>query len=162
MQEIDCVMMATSDVLGPLVSVEGLPPHADEAGSRRNNQANNPRTAMLPNPLVWRDGTHEEDGTLDTVGDRQQDCRQLLRDEFTGVLQKDGVMEAWDDVSGKSLEQKWTTLNGWASTARFRDRGLSGAPARIRGIANDSIVASRVRQRCDNVITYRNCKNPKR
>ena len=104
MAEFACNRVTISDVLGPLGSVEGLPPHADEAGSHQNTSKNYPGTVTEPNPLVWTDGVHEDDGGHDTIGERQQDGRQLLQDELMGVLQRDGMVQSWDDVSGKQLD----------------------------------------------------------
>ena len=68
----------------PLGPVEGLPPHADEAGSRKMNHNNDPRTATEPKPLLGRDGIHEVDGGFGSVSGRQQGGRQILKDERMG------------------------------------------------------------------------------
>ena len=55
-------------------------------------------------PLAARDGVHDEDGGHDSFGLRPQDGRRILRDELLGVMQRGGLVEAWDDVSNKYLD----------------------------------------------------------
>ena len=90
--------------LGPLGSVESLPSHADEAGNHYYISDVNPRTVVKPNPLIAKDNVHDEDGGHDMFGLRQQDGIQILRDEIYCVMQRDGLVEAWDDVTNKHLD----------------------------------------------------------
>lgn len=120
MKEFGCVRVAGSHVLGPLGSVEGLLPHADEAGWHKDNNKNDSETVPMPKPQWWKDGVHEEDCVFDMVGERRQDGRQLLKDEMIGVLQRDGVVEAWDDVSGKYLDPERVAAAREAEMSYFR------------------------------------------
>ena len=43
-------------------------------------------------------------GGDDAIGTRPQNEQLLLRQEVDALLSKDGITEAWDDVSGKSLK----------------------------------------------------------
>ena len=55
-------------------------------------------------PPSWTDTIHEDEGGDDSVGERQQNGQAILRDELHGMLQRDGIIEAWDEVSHKPLD----------------------------------------------------------
>ena len=93
----------SADHLG---SVGSSPSHADEAGGRNSNIEEFHRIATKPKPRNWNDTIHEQDGGFDEIGPRPQDGRQILVDEIMGVMQRDGVATAWDDVTNKNLDHE--------------------------------------------------------
>ena len=66
----DAPRRATS--LGPLGSMEGLPPHVDEAGRPQESYEVEPRTGAMPKPRSSVENVHEDDGGLDSICARPQ------------------------------------------------------------------------------------------
>ena len=52
----------------------------------------------------WMGPVHESDGGYDTVGDHQQDGRQMLQDLLAKLSSEHGLEIATDDVSDEELD----------------------------------------------------------
>lgn len=75
-------------------------------------------------PPTWEANIHEDDGGDDSVGLRQQHGQQLLRDELLGMLQRDGVLGAWDEVNHTPLDPVKVAEARRAETKHFADMNV--------------------------------------
>ena len=101
--------------------MESLPSHVDKAGSHHFENDVDPGTVVTPQPLIANDHVHDEDGGHDLIGLRRRDARQSMTDELFGVLQRDGLVEAWGNVTDTNLDYNMVTQARQAEIDYFKN-----------------------------------------
>ena len=103
---VKCDHLRALDQQGPSGSRVRLPAPTDETGSGRSYCEVKPRFATKSKPQEWGDKVHEADGGDDNIGPRPQHGQSILAEELFGLMCREGVSSAWDDVSGKVVGPK--------------------------------------------------------
>ena len=82
-------------------AIKSLTTRATARGAGGDNEVVRPKGEW---PDEWMDRLHEEEGGMDKFGVRMTDGREHLKREVGSMMMREGMAEAWDDVSGAWLD----------------------------------------------------------